>query len=116
MTKNEMDASARYEAVVWEKEWMNFQKLVSFNLLVNTSLKEMSFRKFFSSHTTGASYLADVPISYSATNSSLHVIPATTLANVRCFFVSLLCYNNIMDVGVVDVRDGLRLPSMTLEQ
>ncbi|THU59397.1 hypothetical protein C4D60_Mb07t01740 [Musa balbisiana] len=116
MTKNEMDVSARHEAVVWEKEWMNFRKLVSFDLLVITSLKEMSFRKFFSSHTTGVSYPADVPISYLATGSSLHDIPTTTLANVGCFFVSLLCYSNVTDVGVVDVRDGLRLLSMTSEQ
>ncbi|CAL9062905.1 unnamed protein product [Musa banksii] len=36
MTKNEMDVSARYEAVVWEKEWMNFRKLVSFNPVITS--------------------------------------------------------------------------------
>ncbi|CAL9129499.1 unnamed protein product, partial [Musa acuminata var. zebrina] len=36
MTKNEMDVSARYEAVVWEKEWMNFRKLVSFDLVITS--------------------------------------------------------------------------------
>ncbi|THU42933.1 hypothetical protein C4D60_Mb00t02400 [Musa balbisiana] len=34
VTKNEKGASARYEAVVWEKEWENFRKLISFKRLL----------------------------------------------------------------------------------
>ncbi|URE36877.1 hypothetical protein MUK42_32744 [Musa troglodytarum] len=40
VAKNEKGASGStrrwYEAVVWEKEWMNFEKLVSFNLVITS--------------------------------------------------------------------------------